>query len=207
MNESRISAILGALVVIVVGVMVVNYFRNLRPGTTTPTAVTTESTASPSEQTGTELKHKVAKGDSLWTIAQKYYNNGFRWTEIKEANNLAANSALKEGQELIIPNVGASPSAIAQATPSATPAPAVTTAPQATVRPTLAPTAIAPAPAEKPSDTAISGSSYTVVRGDNLWDIAEKAYGDGFKWKEIAAANNLVNPRVIHAGNTFVIPR
>ena len=53
----------------------------------------------------------------------------------------------------------------------------------------------------------IGGGSYTVQKGDNLWDIAEAAYGDGFKWVDIAEANKLANPRIIHAGNEFVIPR
>lgn len=32
---------------------------------------------------------------------------------------------------------------------------------------------------------------YEVKRGDNLWRIAEKQYGDGFMWKKIAAENGV----------------
>ena len=53
----------------------------------------------------------------------------------------------------------------------------------------------------------ITGMTYTVVKGDYLWDIAVRAYGDGFKWVEIAKANNLVNPDVIHSGNVLKLPR
>ena len=53
----------------------------------------------------------------------------------------------------------------------------------------------------------ITGNSYTVVKGDNLWNISVRAYQDGYKWTEIAKANRLVNPGLIHPGNQLVIPR
>lgn len=49
-------------------------------------------------------------------------------------------------------------------------------------------------------------TTYKVVRGDNLSQIAQKYYGDGNKWTVIAQANNLANPSVIHAGNVLSIP-
>jgi putative chitinase len=53
----------------------------------------------------------------------------------------------------------------------------------------------------------ISGSTYTVVKGDFLWDIAVRAYGDGYQWVRIARANNLVNPNMIFSGNVLALPR
>lgn len=53
----------------------------------------------------------------------------------------------------------------------------------------------------------ITGTSYTIVKGDYLWNIALRAYGDGFKWVEIARVNKLVNPNVIHSGNVLLLPR
>ena len=58
-----------------------------------------------------------------------------------------------------------------------------------------------------PVQDKITANTYTVVRGDNLWNIAVRAYGDGFKWTEIAKANNLANPSLIHSGNVFKLPR
>lgn len=53
----------------------------------------------------------------------------------------------------------------------------------------------------------ITSSNYSVVKGDNLWNISVRAYQDGFKWVEIAKANNLTNPNVIHVGDALSIPR
>lgn len=54
---------------------------------------------------------------------------------------------------------------------------------------------------------SITTTTYEVVKGDNLWDIAVRSYGDGYKWVEIAKANNIVNPNIIHSGNILILPR
>lgn len=48
--------------------------------------------------------------------------------------------------------------------------------------------------------------SYTVTQGDDLWDISVKEYGNGYRWGDIAKANNLVNPNLIHPGNVLMLP-
>ena len=53
----------------------------------------------------------------------------------------------------------------------------------------------------------ITGNTYTVVKGDFLWNIAVRAYGDGYEWVKIANANNLVNPDLVFSGNVLVLPR
>lgn len=55
--------------------------------------------------------------------------------------------------------------------------------------------------------SSTSTENYTVTKGDSLWSIAQGTYGDGNKWPEIAKANNLTHPNIIHSGNTLTIPR
>ena len=51
-----------------------------------------------------------------------------------------------------------------------------------------------------------SARYYTVVKGDTLWAIAKKYYGDGNRYPEIARANNIANPSIIHIGQKLLIP-
>src|SRR3989344_5214680 len=55
-------------------------------------------------------------------------------------------------------------------------------------------------------EAGMTSSTYTIKAGDSLWSISEKVYKSGYSWKEIAKANNLENPGLIHAGNTLKLP-
>ncbi len=46
---------------------------------------------------------------------------------------------------------------------------------------------------------------YEVQKGDSLWKIAEKEYGDGFQWKKIAQENNIENPSIIEIGTQLTL--
>jgi nucleoid-associated protein YgaU len=51
--------------------------------------------------------------------------------------------------------------------------------------------------------------TYTVKKGDSLWKIAKRVYGDGGKWRTIYDANKKVigkNPNLIYPGQKLVIP-
>ena len=50
------------------------------------------------------------------------------------------------------------------------------------------------------------GNYYTVVRGDTLWGIAKRFYGNGNRYPEIAKANNIANPDIIYVGQRLLIP-
>lgn len=47
---------------------------------------------------------------------------------------------------------------------------------------------------------------YTVVKGDTLWAISKRFYGNGNRYPEIAKANNIKNPDIIHVGQKLLIP-
>lgn len=169
LNESTISMVLGAIVVIIVGSLVIKFLRSDRG--TIPTELLNQGNST----VLTSKTHKVAKGENLWVIAQKYYGDGFKWVDIATENKLANASIIEEGQELIIPNVES--------------AKTITTDNQTV------------------GSNSITSATYEVVKGDNLWNIAVRAYGDGYKWVEIARENKLVNPNLIHSGNVLVLPR
>lgn len=57
------------------------------------------------------------------------------------------------------------------------------------------------------NEEAIDSNSYTIQKNDTLWEIAVRAYADGYKWTIIAEANHLENPNLIFSGNTIIIPR
>lgn len=59
-------------------------------------------------------------------------------------------------------------------------------------------------PNDAPS--AAQPRQYVVLKGDSLWRIALAVYGDGKRWPEIAAANDLQDPAQISAGQRLIIP-
>jgi outer membrane protein TolC len=48
--------------------------------------------------------------------------------------------------------------------------------------------------------------SYQVRLGDTLWSIASRELGDGHRWSDLAAANNIAAPYLIEAGQSLTIP-
>lgn len=154
--------ILGAVVIVLVGLLAYNYFRGQnisQKSVETDEGELTTATSTAALQT----THTVVAGETLWSIAESYFSDGFSYLKIAQANDLKNPSLIEPGQKLIIPGVK---------TPS-----------------------------------AITENSYTVASGDSLWQIAVRAYGDGYRWTDIAKANNLTNPSLIHAGNVLKLPR
>ncbi len=96
LNEQKISMILGAVVVAVVGILIYNYF----------TGVNRQAELAQSTEERPSVKiHKVAKGESLWQISLKYYNDGYKWVEIAKVNNLANPDLIEQDQTLVIPEL------------------------------------------------------------------------------------------------------
>jgi LysM repeat protein len=66
---------------------------------------------------------------------------------------------------------------------------------------------VAPVAVEEPTPPPPPAPrTYTVVAGDTLFAIAERFYGDGNRYPEIAAASGISNPDLINIGQVVTIP-
>lgn len=193
LNESTISTIVGAFIIIIIGFLIFNYFKTQKPSESDLEIVQDESVkeepgkvefikSEEGELVPNDLPttHRVAAGEDLWHIAEKYYISGFNWVDIAKENKLANADYLQVGQELKIPKTK--------------------------VRQPIEKIAGVTVTLVQKSQ-AIQGNKYKVQKGDYLWDIAVRAYGDGYKWPEIAKANSLLNPDYIEDGQELVLPR
>lgn len=68
-------------------------------------SVQAASSAPPAAEPAAGRRHTVARGDTLFSLAQQYYGNRSRWRDIYEANRnqLPDANSLRLGMELVIP--------------------------------------------------------------------------------------------------------
>lgn len=171
--DSLVSLFLGIAVVIVIGVMMVNYIRGKQaPSKLAEVPQAAEQNATGSAAMGTT--YTVKAGETLWSIAASTIGSGYNWVDIQEANKLVDANSIEVGQKLAIPKVARrEPGQIANASVEV----------------------------KRPEN-----GKYTVQTGDSLWNISVNTYGTGFRWTEIAQANNLVNPDLIYTGTVLQLP-
>lgn len=177
LNQSYVGLILGLLIILVGGVLVFNYFKQ-NQASLGPAEQTTESEQKDVEPEDLPGKYTVKEGDTLFDIAQKYYNDGYQFTVIAQANKLENADVIDVGQVLDIPKVE-----ILQGEGTG-----------GAVNQTIW--------GEK-----IEGDTYTVAEDDWLSKIAGRAYGDIMAYDKIAQANNISNPDLIEVGQVLKIPR
>jgi LysM repeat protein len=58
----------------------------------------------------------------------------------------------------------------------------------------------------KPTHSPDKTKRILVNQGDSLWRIAAREYGDATKWRLIADANDIDNPRILKAGSEITVP-
>jgi len=180
-DESYASLILGAIVVLVVGTIFITFAKTSRIiHDTSSTKFAPKSEEINTQDSNTSSTYTVRPGDDLWTISMNFYNNGFKWIEIAAVNKLENPGVIYSGDKLILP--------------------------------TGTPSVDAPEEVMETSDTTIQNTSiteitYLIQNGDTLWDISIRAYGDGYRWPELAKVNNIPNPDLIYTGDTIQIPR
>lgn len=161
-SEELISMLLGLLVVVVIGIVIFNYFQRRKGSVTVPGVSQVGSpTAPPTPGVIEGNEYITVRGDSLWKLAVRKYGDGYKWVEIQRENNLRNPNIIWVGQRLKLPKL-----------------------------------------------EIAAGESYVVVRGDSLWKIAVRIYGDGFRWVDIWRVNRglVANPDLIYAGTRLALP-
>lgn len=184
LNENTISTVMGAIVVVVIAGLIFNYFR-------TTNLKLWQGTLLSEQEAATTLKgddkliatYKVVKGDDLWHIAEKFYRSGYNYVDIMNENKITGKGVIVAGQELRIPKVEAKKITVVETK-------------KETVK------------TEDKSVTSIAVGDYTIQKDDSYWNIAVRAYGDGFQWTKIYWANKALfsNPDLIFAGTKILIP-
>lgn len=136
----------------------------------------------------------VARGDTLWDLAERHLGSGHRYTEIRDLN---LGRAQPDGRALTDAHW------IYPGWHLLLPADAVDVAAQPV---------LPPAPSEVPERAA---ADYTVVPGDSLWDISAEQLGDPRRYPEIVELNlgrpqpdgaTLQDPDLIRPGWTLRLP-
>jgi len=185
----------------------------------------------PAKPPAAAAKHTVAKDETLWSLAAKYYGDGRLWPKIKAANPQVKGEQVLVGQTLVIPpkEEAATPAAKSPATGKASPA--------EKAAPTTRPAAAAKSPAEKapPAKAGSNGKetpaakepagtraatptaetkaaarrhTYVVEENDSLTSIARDILKDENRWKEIWELNKdkVPNPDHLLVGTELRLP-
>ena len=178
-NESTISMILGVAVLLVTAGLIINYFKNINK----------ETIGDEAAQINQEQITELPSEPNLDNLPLNY--------EVQANDNLwkIAEKFYGSGYnwvDIVKENSIQNPDILNTGT--------VLVIPQAEV---IMPEAIAQTVFGK----TIDENSYTVEKGDHLWGIAVRAYGDGFRWPEIAVENNIENPDAIEIGMVLSLPR
>ena len=184
-NQSRLNMILGALIILVVGILVFNYFNRSKSdlGPAQNTTIQESPDVTLDKLPG---KYTVKEDDTLFSIAEKYYNDGYKFSEIAKVNNISDPNTIEKGRVLEIPKLETAMAT--DKTPEPSPEPTVTSD-------------------QTDWGPKITDNTYTVVEGDWLSTIAGRAYGDIYAYQKIAQANNIPNPDLIEPGQVLTIPR
>jgi len=171
---------------VVIAGLIFNYFRTTNLKSWQGTLLTEQEAASTISSENSDkviATYKVVKGDDLWHIAEKFYRSGYNYVDIMKENKITGAGVIVAGQELVIPKVEAK-------------------------KLTVVETKEVIAKAEVKGTTSITVGEYTTQKGDTYWDIAVRAYGDGFQWPKIYWANKAIfsNPDVISENIKITIP-
>ncbi|HEX9117249.1 MAG TPA: LysM peptidoglycan-binding domain-containing protein [Anaerolineae bacterium] len=148
----------------------------------TPGAVASATTTTPTSAPGPDAAYVVKPGDTLNTVAQAL---GVTTDALARANNLTNADLLAVGQQLIVPGANA-------------PAPVATV-----ITPTVTPAATAAAAGAEQQQSPPGQVRHTVKSGETLGTIAAKY---GMSAAALARVNRISSPDLVSVGMTLLIP-
>jgi len=125
--------------------------------------------------------HTVADDETLWEIAERYYDRGSLWEKLARFNAERIGDAhtVRVGVRLAIPD----PSVLRDDGATA-PSP--------------------PAPAAR--EQVVAERTYTVRKNDTIGEIAQALLGSSKRWREIAELNSIEDENLLFEGQRLVIP-
>ncbi|MBE3068890.1 MAG: LysM peptidoglycan-binding domain-containing protein [Planctomycetes bacterium] len=165
--------------------------------------------------------HKVDRGDTLTSIARRYFGKEGEgmWKKIHEANRQAIRdpNRLVVGQELVIPGLPAAPAPRTGPMPDAAPDTAIAAAPAAPLKEPARDEVAAVTPddlarmlggqGDLVEQKAPAPSMYTVKPGENFYRIALAQYGDGRMARLLVLKNKHLVPdeKKLKAGQRILL--
>lgn len=160
----------------------------------------TQKKSEEAESKSTQKEYTVKKGESVSSIARDQLGSMDYTDEIVKANQLNNPEKIEVGQKLILPDVASeSNDSNADNATEAQQSPIPTVASKGDLNGAGVTTT---APGAK-----ISGDTYTVQKGDTLFNITVRAYNDSKMMWTIMKVNHIRNSNYIQAGMTLTLPR
>lgn len=225
---------LGAWVAVVGGGLGLAYYAKQHSGTPTPVTDTSGQAGVGDGSTGgwvpttpgtsTDITEPAPATNEAWAvkcinwlIAQGYDASV---SDSAMRKYIAGNEPAPSAQEYVLQGLalthfGSPPNPLP---PSYNPPPVIPPPTQPPPPPVETPHPVPPPPAPAPPPPPANVRWYTVVKGDNLWNIAKKYYGNGAQYVRIFNANRvgvrradgsngmISNPNLIYPGWRLIIP-
>lgn len=165
------------------------------------------SGAGPIAGSGFPKTHVIEKGDSFWTIAERYYKKGILWPQIEKAN---PGVKVLPGKTLTIPApvIPAKRVATSRNLPDSLPETEIASRPETGPGPARKTPPVVPRKnAPQGTETGMTAArEYRVQKGDTLSSLAKRFYKDAFKSHLIEEANTNLKYQVLREGSTIRIP-